>query len=377
MRSLFVTACACLIATSARAQFDSGATGELGDVVIATDTAITLPADGVLDYASLTLQPGVRVTFVANGANTPVFVLAEGDIVIGDGAVIDLSGGDGGANGVGGRGGPGGFDGGAHVDDQVQASAGQGPGAGKSNPSGSGGNGGYAMKGGGALVAFAGPTYGSPLLLPLVGGSGGAGGTGHGGGGGGGAILLASDTRVVFGDGAVVRARGGAGFGGYQTGSGGAVRVVAPSVEGPGTVDVGSGGSGHGFARVDTLQPAAVELTVPSGRFAVGSLMVSFLEDEPRLDLVGLGQASIPLDHDGEFLVVLPAGDTTQDLSIALSGFVGIVPLRIALTPDVGDQVLVDVEVDAGAGADATFDLPLTFPANVGTVVRVWTRPAS
>ena len=93
--------------------------------------------------------------------------------------------------------------------------------------------------------------------------------------------------------------------------------------------------------------------------------------------LVGLGQATIPLDHDGEFLVVLPAGETTQDLSIALSGFVGVVSLTIALTPDTGDQILVDVDLDTGAGADATFDVPVTFPANVGTVVRVWTRPAT
>lgn len=364
-------------APGAHAQFDSGATGELGDVVIEADTAIPLPADGVLDYASFTVRAGVRVTFVPNGANTPAFVLSEGDIVLEDGAVIDVSGADGGANGVGGRGGPGGFDGGAHVDNLAQASAGQGPGAGKSNPTGSGGNGGYALKGGGALVAFAGPTYGSPLLLPLVGGSGGAGGTGRGGGGGGGAVLLASDTRVVFGAGATVRARGGGGFGGYQTGSGGAVRVVAPVVEGPGTLDVGSGGGGHGYARIDTLQPAAIDVTVAQGRFAVGSLMVSFLEDEPRIDLVGLGQATIPLDHDGEFLVVLPAGETTQDLSIALSGFVGVVSLTIALTPDTGDQILVDVDLDTGAGADATFDVPVTFPANVGTVVRVWTRPAT
>jgi hypothetical protein len=59
-----------------------------------------------------------------------------------------------------------------------------------------GGGGSYATR---ARWETAGPTYGTPALIPLIGGFGGGGVDGNetnGGGGGGGAILIASTTLI-------------------------------------------------------------------------------------------------------------------------------------------------------------------------------------
>ncbi len=375
MRVLTALVLSCLGAT-AHAQFESGSTGALGDVVIAADTAIELPPDGILNYASLTVSPGVTLTLTPNAANTPAFILATGDITIGDGGEIDVAGLPGRNGGLGGRGGPGAFAGGNHVDQGAPASGGMGPGGGLVNPAGAGGNGGYGLAGNGP-VGFSGKAYGSQLLLPLIGGSGGAGGNDYGGGGGGGAILLASNTRIRIGVGGLVDARGGSGTGGYQSGSGGAIRLVAPVVTGSGTLDVFSGGSGHGRTRIDTLDTTSLNLITRGGRETVGALMLAFLDVEPQLDVIGLGQASIPLDHSGEFLVILPSGSaSTQTVTIQLTDFVGTIPVTVAVTPDSGAAVFYDVDIDTSAAADGViaFDVDVELPDNMPTLIQVWTR---
>jgi len=156
-----------------------------------------------------------------------------------------------------GRGGPGGFDGGWPGNDTLSAGNGYGPG---------GGGGGvfslgilYAIVGSGSYGAQAsssyttstnlGAIYGSPLLVPMVGGSGGGGtigSPGSGGGGGGGAILIASNTQIT--NGGSIIANGGEGYLGsgsyhYNSGSGGAIRIVAPVVAGSGVLSAaGPGG---------------------------------------------------------------------------------------------------------------------------------------
>src|SRR5262249_18311500 len=152
--------------------------------------------------------------------NTPVFILATGDIRISS-ANVFLDGNPGTSNPpAGGAGGPGGFDGG---DPGVQAIApgpGHGPGGGAGGDSGAnriaGASAGAAAQGGWPQRPSTsdGAGYGSPLLVPLAGGSGGGGGAGSGNGpgvggaGGGGAILLASNTLVAINS-ASILARGG------------------------------------------------------------------------------------------------------------------------------------------------------------------------
>lgn len=280
----------CLAAVGTAQAFDSGSTGADGALAPAVNTQIVLPPSGILNYTTINIPSGVTVTFKRNAANTPVVLLASGNVTIagtisingangadtgttGDGNVAD--------DGIPGAGGPGGFDGGrgGRADPQnrpsvVDGGPGQGPGGGQaarvpigqpySTTAGTcrdnRGNG-YEVYGLGASHAADGPdaryavtkcvggspgalAYGSVRLLSLVGGSGGGGarGTtteaGGGGGGGGGAILIASSGQIsVTG---VINADGG--DGGFMAssplaggGSGGAIRLVATTVTGTGS----------------------------------------------------------------------------------------------------------------------------------------------
>ena len=101
--------------------FNSGSTGADGPFNPTVNTQVTLPDSGVFNYTSVNIPAGVTVTFKRNTANTPVVILASGDVTIA--GTIDVSGaaaaaagaaGDGnqGDDGLPGKGGPGGFDGG-------------------------------------------------------------------------------------------------------------------------------------------------------------------------------------------------------------------------------------------------------------------------
>lgn len=275
-----------LAAASAAQAFDSGSTGADGALAPAANSGlleIQLPESGILNYTTVTIPAGVTVRFKKNTLNTPVVMLASGNVTIA--GIIDVSGGHGAFtgtaadgntadDGVPGRGGPGGFDGGRGGSTDAAnrlGGSGLGPGGGKGGIAGSdgcsgnrwykgiGGGGGYADFGvetqttGSASYCGIGRSdavgrpYGNTLLQPLIGGSGGGGGfgganfAGSGGGGGGGAILIASSGTLTLSG--VIKADGG-GSGvvlGTNTGahgaggSGGAIRLVATTLTGGGT----------------------------------------------------------------------------------------------------------------------------------------------
>ena len=272
--------------------FNSGSTGADGALAPTVNTEIQLPPSGVLNYTTINIPTGVTVRFKRNALNTPVYLLASGNVTIA--GAIDINGktaaatgtaGDGvqADDGVPGEGGPGGYDGGRGGRDDlamtaavIRGGAGLGPGGGlpgieggdgcpryykyigasagyatngfdgNANPSGAGIIGGCSNSGFGAL-------YGSAILQPLIGGSGGGGGRGgpnypgSGGGGGGGALLIASSGTVTLtgsigasgGYGGAVAGTNSGGSGG--AGSGGAVRIVATGVTGAGSITANFG----------------------------------------------------------------------------------------------------------------------------------------
>ena len=113
----------------------SGSTGALGPFNPTSNTTVPLPPDGVLNYTTVNVASGVTVTFTPNAANTPIRLLATGDVTI-DGT-INLNGGDGqdASSAImlnpGGLGGPGGFAGGnGGLRGGGIGSAGKGPGGG-------------------------------------------------------------------------------------------------------------------------------------------------------------------------------------------------------------------------------------------------------
>ncbi|NKB24261.1 MAG: hypothetical protein GKR87_07785 [Kiritimatiellae bacterium] len=84
--------------------FNSGSTGSDGALNVTVNTNIDLPPDGIFHFTTINIAQNVTVTFNRNTLNTPVYLLAQGDITI-DGD-IDVSGQNSPPGGVG-AGGPG------------------------------------------------------------------------------------------------------------------------------------------------------------------------------------------------------------------------------------------------------------------------------
>src|SRR5712692_6261595 len=160
----------------ARAQlnnFSSGSTGADGAFSPTTSQTIQVPESGVFNFTTINIPTGVTITYTRNSKNTPVTILATGDVTIV--GTISVAGAGGLSNGGGGRGGPGGYDGGAagFGFDTFVGVTGDGPGGGGGGSStngttlSGGGGGGYAsagVNGGvqtGAVAGAGGPKYGS------------------------------------------------------------------------------------------------------------------------------------------------------------------------------------------------------------------------
>lgn len=266
----------------ALAAFNSGSSGVDGAFNPTENQVIQLPPSGVFNYTSVNIPAAVTITYKKNAANTPVVILASGDVTIAGKIDVsatlpvdpaDISGpglaGPGGYDG--GRGGQAGGDAATWVNGmagQNVGRAGGGPGGGapgnviKPNPIW---NVATVSAGGGAAFGTAPPVpggycpttpgvvYGNLNLLPLIGGSGGGGGAGgsvlpgSGGGGGGGAILIAASGTIsvngsILANGgtpplSTVNGRGAQGGGG----SGGTIRVVATTITGNGTINAAGG----------------------------------------------------------------------------------------------------------------------------------------
>lgn len=377
-------------------QFDSGSDGSLGDLVIDADTAIPLPDDGILNYVNVTVQAGATLRFQRNTLNTPVYILAQGGVQI-DGT-ISVNGSSGTMNPpVGGQGGPGGFDGGTPGILEVPPGDGHGPGAGRagnntdSRNEDSAGSGAYATRPDGGS-ARDGLSYGSPLLVPMLGGSGGGGTTGQpgvGGGGGGGAILIAANNSIVLSDSGRILARGGAqntggNTNGPNSGSGGAIRLIAPRVEGRGEINVfggdftvaAAGRAGNGRVRIDTIIRDGILFNFqPLSSVSIGSYMAAFPDTVPRLDIVEAAGRTIEEGAAEQVEVFLPFGsDPNRTITVQARDFTGLVPIQLVLTPDSGSAIIHEVTFDMSQGNPQQIAIPVEIPVNTLTAVEAWTK---
>ncbi|MFO0701191.1 MAG: hypothetical protein U0236_18380 [Nitrospira sp.] len=376
------------LASSATAQtFSSGSTGALGAFNPAVNTTVTLPADGILNYTTVNVPVGVTVTFLKNAANTPVTLLATGNVTVA--GVVHVNGSvaapcSGGGQAPGGAGGPGGFDGGrggAMGVVNTEGSVGQGP-------------------GGGALAGHG--IYGAPgnfvALLPLFGGSGATGSNGNasacglGGSGGGGAIVIASSTQIsVTG---AIRANGGPQPPVCATGlsgSGGALRLVAPfiTIPTPGTLeakalDNGSspgcvGGSGRirleafTFGVVPTTTPAASLSTTPG---PVTAASTPALTSVPTVKIASVAGVAAPTTPTGSYStpdLTLAVG-TSNPVTVTLNATntpVGSV-FQVKAMPPSGAAVVVNSAPSTGTVAASTATATLTLPTGVTSVLNVY-----
>jgi len=373
--------------------FDSGSDGSDGDLNVTANTTITLPEDGILNYGTLHVAASQTLSFNRNALNTPIYILATGDILIE--GTIAIDGASGASNPpTGGRGGPGGFDGGDPGIQDIPPGDGHGPGAGRGGnvnlPGTNDASAGAAAYGGVPQQPSAsdGRTYGSPLLVPLVGGSGAGGGTGSGGGpgqggsGGGGAILLASNTSVRI-TGAINARGGNNGFPLTNHGSGGAIRLVAPVVSGTGALRVNgqTGGvnsssgdrGGAGRIRIDTIDRTDMRFTYePLASLSVGGFMAVFPPVVPRLDIVEVAGRAIAPGAPAEIL--LPFGSSpNQTVRIRAADFVGNLPIEVVLVPSSGEREVYEADIDMNTDPDeVTVDVEI--PVNTRTRVWAWSR---
>jgi hypothetical protein len=334
--------------------FNSGSTGADGAFSPTAATTLTMPPDGVFNFTTITIPSGVTVTFARNSSNTPVTLLASGNVTIN--GIIDISGGNGAnalnnataVSGNGGRGGVGGFDGGNGATGfiSITGGSGQGPGGGGGaigqtfafgGGGGGGGNVAAGANGVGTGAGVGGPAYGSPSELPLIGGSGGGGGgginpnNGAGGGGGGGAILIASSGTLTFGAPAQILAQGGWGGGALNAGgnsgggggSGGSVRLVATSVTGSGgSINISGGSLGGlpdgsaGRLRVEGFSntlSTGLPGNPPAGAATTAAPTTVTLVNGPTIRIASVAGIAAPAAPTGSLTVpdiVLPGGTT-------------------------------------------------------------------
>lgn len=368
--------CASGLLTAQGQIIDVGSDGSFGAIDVQTGTVtLDMPPNGIFNATTINVAAGATLKFNRNALNTPVYLLATGDITI-DG-IVDVSGFPGGLGGAGGAGGPGGFDGGTPgFGVELPPGAGFGPGAGLGGTSGSGATVGRGVYGTApdAGRPLDGSPYGSSLLVPLVGGSGGGGTEGQpgvGGSGGGGAILLASNTRIQIGG--QVRSNGGC-ISTSGCGSGGAIRIVAPVVAGNGLLQVVGRSSGR--IRVDTIDHTALQFVFsPMSTTAIGSLVFVFPDVVPRLDIIEAAGEIIPEGQPEPVMVLLPFGSTTsRTVTVQARDFIGIVPINVVLTPASGPPVVYPADIDMSLGNPAQVIVDVEIPVNTATRIHAWTR---
>ena len=371
-----------------QAAFDSGSDGSYGDLIVTNNTVLQPPANGIFNCRSIYVTNGVRLDFEHNAANTPIFLLSKGDVNINGEIHLDGSQGNG---SIGGLGGPGGFSGGQPGFGIIPPGAGQGPGGGLGgvnsggNETNGAGGGGYILRSTWGASTNQGLPYGTPVLIPLVGGSGG-GGTiglngepGAGGGGGGGAILIASNTQLIFGNGGFVTAYGGARNSSPNGGSGGAIRFVAPKIIGivRGYVNAESDVASPGRVRIDTADASQMGTDIrPAYTASLGSFLVTGLSTNlPRLSIVQVAGTSIPAGQTDPVSILLASGTSpSQTVTVHAQNFGAKVPINVVLSPSNGDPVVFAADIDNSVNNPASATVNVTIPINQPVTLNVWTR---
>ena len=337
-------------------EFDTGSNESDGDIVINENTVLSLPPDGIFHTKRFEVGTGVTLSFEPNALNTPVVILASGQVLITGNINITGSPGN---NTVGGLGGPGGGRGGY-------------PGA-ENQPPGDGHGIGGGIAGEGGRHAAIG--IGNLTQFPPSTGSGGGGSITKGGGGGGGSITIGSRVRIVL-DGTII-ASGGVAGGGSGPGSGGSVRFVAPTITGRGSTDV-AGAAARGWVRFDVIDPTGI-ISINKGdpsTFSIGSNMAMFPPKIPRLNIIRVAGRDIAEPPTEPVTIVLPFGsDPTQSVILRAHDFDAVMPITVAVTPLYGPRMLFEAMVDNLQTNPADVVVAVELPINVAADISAWTRP--
>lgn len=369
---------ACL---GAHAQVNSGSNGSDGAFNPTTNIVINMAdhPSGIYQYTSVNISNGVSVTFIPNANNTPVVWLVQSNCTIG--GTVNVSGRSlyqYQLNGLpaGSDGGPGGWAGG---NGGTTATGGLGPGGGNVSQCGCpsygqlGGNASFGTVGSrlnsnpSSLQGSPGAIYGNVFLVPLVGGSGGAGNSSGGnGGGGGGAIVIAANGVITL-NGQILANGGSVYTSSYQTysgagaGSGGAVRLLATTLAGSGSISAVGGGiytyngyccdyvinsAGNGRVRFDALQNSFNGSI--NGVFSQGfqPIIIQTNGQGAQLTLASVGGVPVSASPSGQLATPDAVLSAQQNNPIPIVVHCSNIPLNT--------QITVSVKPATGATVSAT-----------------------
>ena len=388
--------------------YDSGSTGADGALTVTIDTTLPLPPDGVFNFTDISIATGAVLRFAANGANTPVTLLASGNVNIA--GTIELNGGWGAPTGAAGDGnlgddgtpgaaGPGGFRGGqgGFPSEEILLFGGQGIGPGGAQGGAyrqigyGGGGGGYGTAGTNSRFSSGGPIYGADTLLPLIGGSGGGGGGGgtvfygSGGGGGGGALLIAASGTVdvsgaIHADGGRGGDVDGSNVGGPGGGgSGGAIRIVATTLTGSGEITARGGTTGSGIqsggaggdGRIRLEAENFTRATPTEPAFTLGAPAPAFIAGLPALRIASVGGVAAPATPTGNADITLPA-DTPNPVvvEVATTGVPVGNTVKVTVVPATGDGTTSALTPALTGSTDAaTASVAITLPVGPSTLM--------
>jgi hypothetical protein len=372
--------------------FDSGSNGSdgalnlvtPGTVVFGLDTPGLDPdGDHVFHFTTINIGAGVTVRLSTQYLHGPVYWLATGAVTIN--GIVDLNG----ENGYNcantlpdyslrrpAVGGAGGFNGGV-------GGWSAGPAALSSQP-GSGPNGGANTTSGNSN-GTAGTLGANLFLIPMTGGSGGGGGFSNvagcfagGGGGGGGAILIASSVSITVTSPGTIRANGGDNGNipgvccGGGDGSGGAIRLMAPLIQGNGSISASSpaGAGSAGRIRLESYQQSFAGSVSPIALLSTPSILATVLPSGPPPSIrvpslnTASGLVALPASPGGTFTV--PDATINQDTPVTINIEATSIPVGTVLTLHISSESGPDFTVLttplAGTLASSTASAPATFP---------------
>jgi hypothetical protein len=102
--------------------------------------------------------------------------------------------------------------------------------------------------------------------------------------------------------------------------------------------------------------------------------MAVFPNTVPHLDIVRVAANDIPPGTASPLAFILPFNaPASQSITVRASGFSGVVPISVVVTPDSGNRIVVDAEINADvAPAETTVNVDL--PQNVTVRIHAWTR---
>ena len=108
---------------------------------------------------------------------------------------------------------------------------------------------------------------------------------------------------------------------------------------------------------------------------SLGSNMIAMPASLPRLDILQAAGTNVGEAAASPVHVTLPLGtNPSQTIVVQARNFGKVVPIRVVLTPDSGDSIGYDAQIDNSTANPATTTVNVKFPTNLHVEVNAWTR---